>query len=130
MKRFTYFFFGILVFCLLLGTFLELVYGEQGPNAGLMFQRSGALFVIFGTAAGLIDPGRTLHVGHLVPPEEFARIQSAQAEKDAIQMLNAQAKLTMLLLEARNQVLTYVAYVLIVGTAIWGFGDLAWRWAL
>jgi hypothetical protein len=126
-KKYTIALFVLFIFCLFCGIGMELLWGEQGANKGLMFQRSGALMVILGTAYGLIDGAKTLTLGDQIPLAKLAQIQENQKNKDTIRILNDQAFLLQHAMDARGFFLKYAAIVLLLGTVVWGFGDMFYR---
>lgn len=105
---------------------------------GINFARSGALIVIVGVIFGLFDlPSRLSEIDILANNEtekarlkaitsiestggrkEDAEIAADAAIKDIISKINSLAR------KKRNQLVLIEACIVVIGTLIWGFGDL------
>jgi hypothetical protein len=127
MKRYVLPLFVLLPICLVAGVWLEFAFGETGMNRGLMFQRSGALVVLLGTAYGFVDAARYAKIGTSYTPDEIEKINAAMRQGNLVMMVNYKLDLLKHAQDVRGDLLKYEAYVLMLGTFIWGFGDLAYR---
>lgn len=127
MRRYNIVLAVVIVTCVLAGFVLEHLFGESGANRGLMFQRSGALVVLLGTAYGLLDGAGIMRIGDLFTAEQIAEIQAAQGRQDLVAIINKKADLMFAAMTARGYLYRYSATVLALGTLIWGFGDVGYR---
>ncbi|WP_305825172.1 hypothetical protein [Massilia brevitalea] len=109
------------------GVLLEQLYGGVGPSQGLMFQRSGAIIIMLGTAYGILDAAAFAKVGDYHTPSEIEKINAAMREGNLTLMVNYKLDMLRFAQDARGNLLKYAAWVLVLGTAISGFGDLAYR---
>lgn len=92
-----------------------------------MFQRSGAIVIMLSTAYGIIAAAAFAKVGDSHTAEEIEKINAAMREGNIIMMVSHKVDLLKLVQDARGNLLRYAAWVIVLGTAISGFGDLAYR---
>jgi hypothetical protein len=109
------------------GILLEQLYGGVGSGKGLMFQRSGAIIIMLGTAYGIIDAAAFAKMGDSHTAEEIEKINAAMREGNITMMISHKVALLKLAQDARGDLLKYAAWVIVLGTAISGFGNLAYR---
>jgi len=115
----------IVTTCLLLGGFAEACY----PNNDY-FQRSGALIVILGVLFGFLDIEK-IHMSEYLPESMMKsfdfKLQEARKAGNHVKFNRVYLEI----LEARNtfkiKLLKFEGAILMVGTFIWGFGDLLWK---
>lgn len=111
--------------CIAIGVGLELLFGETGPNKGMMFQRSGALIVLLGSAYGLVDGATLTQMGKLYSQAEIDEMNAAANNLE--RSVFFRFELIMRIMDARSLLFKYSVYVLMLGTVVWGFGDIAYR---
>lgn len=127
MKRYLLPLLGLTILGLGVGVLLEQLYGGVGSSQGLMFQRAGAIVIMLGTAYGLIDAAAFAKIGDSHTAEEIEKINVAMREGNITMMVSHKVDLLKLAQDARGNLLKYAAWVIVLGTAISGFGDLAYR---
>jgi hypothetical protein len=119
MKRYVFIAVILTVLSLLLGICLEIYFEPDNP--GSMLTRMGALIVIIGTLISLRDFDK-VKLSEFMTKEQADQVNSLQGRLEGI----LQSKF--LMLEWREQYLKkiwlYEANIIIIGTAVWGFGDL------
>ncbi|NQY33688.1 MAG: hypothetical protein HRT37_01710 [Alteromonadaceae bacterium] len=89
------------------------------PN-GTFFARSGALIVILGTLINFFDFG-TLDSKEYLSDEEYSNIQKHIENRNGEKAFQIHWKLEQ---DFRDNLIKFQGYVFILGTLIWGFGDL------
>lgn len=121
MKRYVFIAVVLTVFSLLLGVLLETYLEPDDP--GSMFARMGALIVIIGTLISLRDFDN-VKISEFMTQEQGDQVNSLQGRLEGV----LQSKF--LMLEWREQyqkkIWLYEASIIIIGTAVWGFGDLVY----
>ncbi len=121
MKRYVFIAVVLTMLSLLLGVLLE-IYLEP-DNSGSMLARMGAFIVITGTLISLRDFDN-VKLNEFMTPEQVDQVNSLQGRLEGV----LQSKF--LILEWREQyqkkIWLYEASIIIIGTAVWGFGDLVY----
>ncbi|MFT6691468.1 MAG: hypothetical protein ACJAXH_001993 [Colwellia sp.] len=87
---------------------------------GTFFSRSGALIVILGTLINFVDFGN-LNTKEYLPDEVNSKIRTYIENKEDGKAFQLHWKFEQ---EFRDNLIKFQGYVFILGTLIWGFGDL------
>jgi hypothetical protein len=103
---------------LLICTVAEL-YFLDNPD-GTFFARSGALIVILGTLINFVDFG-TINSKEYLSDDAYSDIQTHIQNKEGEKAFQLHWKFQQ---NFRDNIIRFQGYVFILGTFIWGFGDL------
>ena len=119
MNRYVLYSLVIVITCLGLGVLLE--YLIKPEVSGSIFARMGAFIVVIGTLISLRDINR-VQIKNIFTKEQIKQIESLQ--ENFQDRVHSNFLILQWKDECRNKTLQYEGGILVLGTAIWGFGDL------